>query len=153
MIQNCGKGPRNNNFQIVFAPVGMRIPEHHPSQQMQESPLLLQMPEVTIPSENQHKTHDAQDRMALHKAPLAQNVSRLEFQIKNWDNLPEPIKVAIMAMVASVQRQLQQMCSSSNAVYKYQRRAFAKNNSAGVIKPCGGNPRLVGWDGKGKTRS
>ena len=44
--------------------------------------------------------------MALREAPLEQNASCLEVLIKNWENLPEPIKVAIMAMVASVQRQL-----------------------------------------------
>ncbi len=64
------------------------------------------MPEITIPAENQRKTHDAQDRMALREAPLEQNASRLEVLIKNWENLPEAIKVAIMAMVASVQGQL-----------------------------------------------
>jgi hypothetical protein len=65
----------------------------------------LRKPEITIPAKNQHKTHDAQDHMALRGALLAHNALSLEVLIKNWENLPEPIKAAIMAMVASVQSQ------------------------------------------------
>ena len=64
------------------------------------------MPEITIPAENQRKTHDAQDRMALREAPLEREDIRLQNLLANWENLPEPIKAAIMAMVASLQGQL-----------------------------------------------
>jgi hypothetical protein len=39
-------------------------------------------------------------------AHLLQKDKRLQNLLANWENLPEPIKVGIMAMVASVQGQL-----------------------------------------------
>ena len=54
---------------------------------------------------NQPETHDTESVLARCWARRLHEDKRLQNLLANWENLPEPIKAAIMAMVASVQSQ------------------------------------------------
>ena len=51
-------------------------------------------------------SNSEKSRLARCWARQLQEDKRLQNLLANWENLPEPIKAAIMAMVASVQGQL-----------------------------------------------
>ncbi|MCL5945307.1 MAG: hypothetical protein M1472_00445 [Planctomycetes bacterium] len=53
----------------------------------------------------QGKCDDKKNGLARCWARQLQKDKRLQNLLANWENLPEPIKAAIMAMVASVQSQ------------------------------------------------